>query len=234
MLNDRQLIEIETETLFIHDHNQRLQSHNDPTGPKRIAPRFYLGRTKAGNIRHFRHDLPDEIVRQLDEIFALEPIAINLRDRPVHFERFKDILQTHETVQRAGMGLAYRFPDEIKRPANVVRITRENAELLRDGFSDTIPELDFVQPCMAIVEDGRAVSLCQSVRLSPQGHEAGLETLEAYRRRGYATAVVAGWAAAVRDLGLIPFYSTELGNVASQGVTQKLGLVIYGADLSVT
>ena len=47
-------------------------------------------------------------------------------------------------------------------------------------------------------------------------------------------AVVAGWAAAVRDLGLIPFYSTDWNNVASQGVTRKLGLVMYGVDLSFT
>jgi hypothetical protein len=234
MHDDRELIEIEVETLFVHDQNRRLQYHNDPTGPKRIAPRFYLARTKAGNLRRFRYDLPDEIVRQMDELFASEPIAVNLRDRPVHLERFKDILQTHATIQHVGMGLNYRFPDEIKPPTNVVRVTRENAELLRGGFSDTIPELDFVQPCVAVVEDGQAVSLCHSVRLSAQGHEAGVDTLKAYRRRGYATAVVAGWATAVRDLGLIPFYSTAWNNVASQGVTRKLGLVMYGADLSFT
>lgn len=230
MLDERELMEIEVETLFIHDQNQRLKYHNDPTEPNRPAPRFYLGRTTTGNIRRYRYDLPPELVRQLEELFALEPIAANLRDRPVYYERFKDLLQTHAAVQRVEMGLAYHFPDKIIPPTNVVRITSENAQLLRDEFSEEIPDLDITQPFMAVVEDGRVVSLCHSVRLSSQAHEAGLETLEAYRRRGYAVAVVAAWAAAIRALGLIPFYSTEWNNVASQNVARKLGLVLYGVD----
>jgi hypothetical protein len=87
MLNDRELMEIEVETLFVHDQNRQLQYHDDSTGPKRIAPRSYLARTKVGNLRRLRYDLPDEIVRQLDELFVLEHIVFNLRERPAHFER---------------------------------------------------------------------------------------------------------------------------------------------------
>ena len=48
----------------------------------------------------------------------------------------------------------------------------------------------------------------------------------------HAAAVVAAWAAAVRASGRLPLYSTSWDNVASQGVARKLGLVLYGADLS--
>lgn len=232
MLSDRELMEIQVEALFIHDQNRRIRYINEPSD-RPLAPRFFLGRTKAGNIRRFRYDLPDKFVKQLDELFALEPIAANLRDRPIHFERYRDILQTHATVQDIEIGPAYQFPDEIKFPTHVVRITRENAELLRDSFSGWIPGLEVSQPFMAVVEDERVVSLCHSVRLSSQAYEAGVYTLEGYRGRGYATAVVAGWAVAVRELGRIPLYSTSWENVASQGVAQKLDLILYGVDLSV-
>lgn len=235
MLDELELLNIETEALFLHDHNQRLTYHNDPTGPTRSAPRFYLARTKAGNIRRFRHDLPEAITHHLDDLFALESIATDLRSPLLHSQKFIDILQTHEPFQRLGKGLAYYFPNQIPSPsAEVVRVTQENAELLRDGFPEVITELDFVQPCMIVVEDGSAVSLCHSVRISARAHEAGLETLKAYRRKGYASAVVAGWAMAVRDLGLIPFYSTSWDNVASQGVAGSLGLALYASDFSFT
>ncbi len=61
---------------------------------------------------------------------------------------------------------------------------------------------------------------------------AGIETLEAYRGRGYATAVVAGWAYAIRATDRIPLYSTSWDNLASQAVAHRLGLVQYGTDLS--
>jgi hypothetical protein len=228
MLDEQELIDIETETLFIHDQRQRLKYHNDPTDPTRLAPRFYFARTRTRNIRRFRHDLPDEVAQKLDALFALEPIATDLREPLLHSEGFIDLLKTHAPFQRLDKGLAYHFPDKIPSPStSVIRVTKENAELLRDGFPETIDELDLVQPCMVVVEDGRAVSLCHSVRLSTRAHEAGLETLAEYRRKGYAAAVVASWAMAVRDLDLIPFYSTSWENVASQGVARKLGLALW-------
>jgi RimJ/RimL family protein N-acetyltransferase len=132
------------------------------------------------------------------------------------------------------MGPAYRVPVEPRPPAHVVRITHENAELLRFGFADLIAELTDYQPFLAVVQEGRAVSVCRSVRITSEAHEAGVETLSAFRGRGYASEVVAGWAAAVREMGCIPLYSTSWENVASQGVARRLAMALYGADFEVT
>lgn len=234
MPSDGELMDIQVETLFVHDQNGRLLYINEPDGEKPLAPRFFLGRTRMGNIRRFRYDLPDRVVRRLDDLFALEPIAADLRDPPVHFEGYKDILQAHAEVQNVWAGPAYQFPDEVKSPPHLVRINESNAEILRDGFPDMIAEVEVSQPFMAVVEKGQAVSVCHSVRLSSQACEAGVDTLEGYRGRGHATAVVAGWAVAVRELGRIPLYSTSWENVASQGVTRKLDLMMYGVDLHFT
>ncbi|MFA6111893.1 MAG: hypothetical protein WDA75_24290 [Candidatus Latescibacterota bacterium] len=61
--------------------------------------------------------------------------------------------------------------------------------------------------------------------------EAGIDTLEAYHGRGYASATVVGWALLVRLVGCLPLYSTSWGNLASQGVARRLGLILYGVDL---
>ena len=131
-------------------------------------------------------------------------------------------------------GPAYWFPDDIERPTNIVSITEQNANLLRDFPADWLPEIDSSRPYLAVVEDGRVVSLCCSARMSAQAHEAGVKTVAGYRGRGYAPAVVAGWAIAVRELGCIPLYSTSWENVASQRVASKLGSILYGSDLHYT
>ena len=78
------------------------------------------------------------------------------------------------------------------------------------------------------------MSVCRSVRITPAAHEAGVETLPAFRGRGYAPDVVAGWARVVQSLGAMPFYSTSWENTASQAVAKKRHLVPYGTDLHVT
>jgi predicted GNAT family acetyltransferase len=93
-------------------------------------------------------------------------------------------------------------------------------------------EFERREPYMAVIENGAAVSLGHSSRLTDQAAEAGVETVDAYRGRGYASAVVAGWARTIRATGRIPLYSTSWNNLASQGVARKLRLVQYGTDLS--
>ena len=68
------------------------------------------------------------------------------------------------------------------------------------------------------------------MRITPEVHEAGVETSASARGRGFPPAVVAAWARAVRELGAEPLYSTSWENTASQAVARKLGLIPYAAD----
>jgi predicted GNAT family acetyltransferase len=105
--------------------------------------------------------------------------------------------------------------------------------MLQNGFEKLVEELPAWQPFVALVEKNRVVSVCRSVRITPEAHEAGVETLPDFRGNGYAKDVVTEWARIVRAAGAIPLYSTAWENNASQAVARKLRLKCYGTDFNI-
>jgi RimJ/RimL family protein N-acetyltransferase len=89
----------------------------------------------------------------------------------------------------------------------------------------TLPPLELA---FGVIVRGEVVAVCHSARLGPAAAEAGVETAEEFRQRGYAAAATAAWVRAVRASGRDAFYSTDWENVASQGVARKLGLQLLG------
>ena len=230
-MTDLELLNRQIDTLFRHDSAGRLRCVNEPAEPE--APRFFLGRTTAGNVWRFRHDLPAEVVGALEALARLEPVPHALEPDVTHFAALREVLENHQPVRRIWSGPAYRFPETLGPASATVRVTDSSAEVLESGFPELRANLSACEPCVAALQDGQAVSVCCSARTSAGAAEAGLETLEKYRGRGYAAAVVSGWAAAVRELGKTPLYSTAWGNEASKGVARRLDLVLYGTDLSI-
>lgn len=89
-------------------------------------------------------------------------------------------------------------------------------------------ELLDVPFCAAYLEDSQVVSICRSVRIILEAEEAGIETAELYRRKGYAFHTLAEWAEAVRRNGSIPLYSASISNLASLGLAKKAGGIFFG------
>jgi len=218
--------------LFTHDEQGRIESINQWNGG--AAPRFYLGRTPAGTIWHFRTDVPSELVDELQRLCQAEPWPDNPRQPPLFRDEYVRILSSHAPVERVWSGPAYWLATRPIPGAEPIPIRKENAHLLRDGMEEWLPDVPHRQPFLAIVEDGCAVSVCASVRITDAAHEAGVETLPAYRGQGHAVNAVAGWANAVLDRGAIPFYSTSWDNVASQKVAARLELSMLGVDFHCT
>ncbi len=234
-ISDYQIMGLAVDALFTHDPDGSIRHVNEPDGA--LAPRFFLGHTAAGNLWRFRYDLPPDTRRKLAALAAAEPVGSDLQAEPRNLEAFLAVLREDQEIQSVYCGPAYRFPHDLPTPTNVTTITRANLQVLRR----MVPDLDDVarnfeagQPTVAVLEDNVAVSVCYSSRLTERVAHAGVETLEAYRGRGHAAAVVAGWARAVRALGRIPVYGTTWDNLASQGVARKLGLIRYGTEFSVT
>jgi RimJ/RimL family protein N-acetyltransferase len=210
-MTDRELMRIHVEALFTRDAAGRLLRINEPRG-----------------------DVDDDLVRELAAEAMARRSGGDHRLAHEHPAAYEALLERMAPIQRTEAGPAYCFPGEIIEPAGVVCVTGENAEILRPHLESW---LDSTAPgllTMAVVEDGRAVAVCSSVRITDEAREAGVETAPGFRGRGHAARVVAAWAAAVRRMGAIPLYSTSWSNAASQRVARKLGLRMFGADLHIT
>lgn len=231
-MNDRELMQIHVEALFTRDAAGRLLRVNEPHGGD--APRFFIGQTAEGSHCWFRADVDEDLARQLAAEAKARRSGEDHRLAPEDPARYEALLGRAAPVQSTWAGPAYCFPREVAEPSDVVPVTDQNAEILRPHLA---PWLDSTAPgllTMAVVEDGRAVAVCSSVRITDVAREAGVETAPGFRGRGHVARAVAAWAVAVRRTGSIPLYSTSWSNTASQAVARKLGLRMFGADLHIT
>jgi len=228
----RELMELHVEAMFTHDPDMRLRTINEPWPGEDPAPRFFLGRTIDGTaLCRFRYDVPEKLIGQLEALCADEPAIRDFQTMPKHFEAYMELLQG----ERFTRGPCYLVPDHTVPDRPIISINRDNiADFIIDGFEWLASEIDYAQPCIALVYERRIVSVCRSVRIASGAHEAGLETLDRFRGKGYAASVAAGWAMVVRKMGSIPLYSTLLDNLASQQVARKSALIFYGTNFTVT
>lgn len=232
-MSDLQLLQLQVDALFTHDARGRIRYVNEPGGDR--APRFFFARGREGHLWRCRDNLAEETVRMLDTLASEEPVRDDLCAEPRNLDAFLAALGADRASVPIESGPAYHFPDDLPVPTNVQRITRADLHLLRLlpwDLDETAREFERREPFMAVIEDGAAVSLCHSARLTDRAAEAGVETAVPYRGRGYASAVVAAWARAIRATGRVPLYSTSWDNRASQAVARRLTLAQYGTDLS--
>lgn len=222
------------DSLYLTDDRGRLTGINQWDGGQ--APRFHLVRSPAGNCWRFRADLSEDLVRSLERLCRAEPVAGNLRADPVLAAGCLDLLGREMPVRVTWRGPAYVFPPVDSPPPDpdVVAVTAANAHLLTRWLPDWLPDVDHRQPFLVAVEDGAAVAVCASVRITSAVHAAGVETHPAFRRRGMGRRVVRAWSGAVLRQGATPLYSTSWENVASRGVAAGLGLSLMAADFHVT
>lgn len=235
MLTDLELMSIHVRALFTHDGESQIVFVNEPDSALIPAPRLFLGRTRAGNVWRFRADLPEELCERLDALCADEPsVSVEVDAPPRHLEAFVRLLETDAPVREISSGPAYRFTEYPTPSKPLLAVTENNAKVLQGGFEKLVEELPAWQPFIALVERNRAVSVCRSVRIIPEAHEAGVETLPEFRGKGYAKEVTVEWARMVLTTGAVPLYSTSWGNTASQAVARKLELKCYGTDFHIT
>lgn len=219
------------DALYTRDDHGRMVAVNESGGG--VAPRFFLGRTGQGDVWSLRHDQPESMLTAVASVIdrAATSSAVGTPERLVEIER---LLEETGPIERRWSGPAFVVPADIESEGTVVRITADNADLLRPLLSEWIPDVAAGVPMFASIHEGEAVSLCCSVRVTPSAHEAGVETHPDFRGRGHAGPVTVGWARAVREMEAIPLYSTSLENVASRRVAEKLGLKQFGTDVHLT
>ncbi len=233
-----ELFNLHATALFVTNDAGRLRYVREPADEMSelpIAPRFFMGRTLEGNIWRFRDDLPAALVAELEQLCHAEPIAQTLHTPPANDALIRAALHAHAPITHEYRGPAYWVP-ETDRSANVAVVLNEvDQPVLAAHFAwKQISKPGFeLGPTAAVVVDGVAVSLCFCSRIIGAVAEAGINTIDTERGKGYASAVAGVWAAAVRHSGRLPLYSTSWENLASQAVARHLGMVCYGEDWSI-
>ena len=104
---------------------------------------------------------------------------------------------------------------------------------LRDYFSD-ISARGF---CCWVIADGRLASCTDAPDmpyLADRVQELGVNTLEGYRRQGYACETARLCIGSILSSGRAPLWSCALGNTASCKTAEKLGFEPLGEYLSLT
>jgi hypothetical protein len=208
------------------DRMLRLDRQGRITGS---GPHLHVLRTPEAVRCRCHADLGADIAEALGRLAHAE--RGRQRDWPHDYARYLAILATFGPVQAVRSGMLYRVLNPPESAA--IKITTANADLLRGGLNEWLPDVAAGRLVYAMVVDGRAASLCASVNQAEGVHEAGVETLPSHRRSGLAAQTVAGWARAVLGLGAVPLYGTTFDNLASQGVARRLGMELVGSEFSV-
>lgn len=203
------------------------------------APRVHLFRTATGNHSRFGADCSADIRVMLEAAFAREPpvaACAALERLPPALDVLRALLAQQARPVNDYRGPAFRFPDAIPRQpgaaAAAVAVVADASRLDATGRLAWIRDVTDDERPLVVARDegGTVVAMCHSARSSARAAEAGVETAEQSRRRGYGAAVVAAWAEAVRAGGRVPLYSTSWENAGSRALARRLGLVCYGED----
>ncbi|MED1875571.1 GNAT family N-acetyltransferase [Brevibacillus borstelensis] len=144
-----------------------------------------------------------------------------------------NLLEKDNGINGLWIGPAFVCNEIVTDYCDATLVTEDNKFFLEHGFSSLLAELKFREPCYMVTENDMAVSVCFSARSSDKAAEAGVETLEEYRGKGYAIRVASSWANAIRQSQRIPLYSTSWENYSSQSVAKRLQLHFYGTDISI-
>src|SRR5688572_27938151 len=98
---------IHVTTLFNCDADGRILSLRRPWSRTGGPTRFFMGRTHKGNVWLFRHDIPDDLIRELEVLCLFEPSAKHLMRPPRISTAIRAALQSRGPITREYRGPAY-------------------------------------------------------------------------------------------------------------------------------
>lgn len=219
-------MELHVEALFRHDERGRLRTVNEAGGAR--APLCFFGRTAGGNVWRVRHDVDARFSAEFETLCRAQAQRLRTEPDMEELEALLACVQRHAPIESVWAGPVFIVPHSTTQPPDTVSVTRDNVSVLTPFMEAWAEDVQAGVPVVAALDEGRAVSVCASVRVTAQAHEAGVETHPDDRRRGHAARAVRAWARAVRAFGCQPLYSTSWSNDASRILAAKLGLQQYG------
>lgn len=217
------------DVLFTRDAAGRLTATRDAT--PRPAPRVFVARSKAACVVTVRADVPAELAAEIQRLIAAEPPDPD-PSQPSTLACAPALRALFESPDEARAGPLYRLPSDLPpQPGARILDPGEAAQRLTGRFRWLAAAPEYLAPLAIAEVDGVVAAACHSPRgRTATAAEAGVLTLEAYRGRGLATAVVVAWAGALQRLGLEALYSTTWSNRASRAIAARLSAQAYGSS----
>ena len=200
-------LQMELECMRLDDQRNIIRLHcENPDEMHRVFAVRYEGEEAV----LFQAGLPEGLRKKLAQIpfdeFFTAP------------KQIRAVLAEHAPCPGYFVGKSYIFPDNLSAALYTRAIP----------LVDVKPDFDTAKGAgFAVVEDGQVVSTCESSHESASAGEAWVQTLEAYRRRGYARQVTLAWAHHLQRQGKVPFYSHLWNNLASQSLAESMGLIQF-------
>lgn len=242
MADDIDLLAIQLRTLFRLTGTGRIEGENDPD--RSPGPRFWLAGCASGNVFAVRADVDDAIAGEIAVIAATEPPFVEPDRLPRHIDRYLELLSRAAPPPSPGLGLTYNLPHGLRHDGNTMLVDgdspngrRLHGVLSAQGMPGGLAELgfrsvsDLWSPWCAAMVGGEMAAVAFAARLSADGAELGVTTARAFRGRGHAAAVAAGWSRLPPLRSRTLFYSTDQANGSSQRVVARLGLRFIGPSL---
>ncbi len=236
------LLEIDAATLFVHDAAGRILRENDPE--RSVAPRMFLSGCESGNLLRLRSDVEGSIAEEIAALVAQEPPLAQPEAVPRFLERYRELLSLAAPAERTSFGVIHLLPCGLNYEHDAVLVQQGTAKadklfavlqrhglpkaMVGMGFADTS---HFWQPWCVAMDGNEIAAIAFAARLGDAGATLGLATMPAFRGRGFAAAVTAGWSSLPQLQGRTLIYSTTRDNVSSQRVIARLGLPFIGVSV---
>lgn len=237
-----ELLDIDAATLFVHNPSGRILNENDPDNS--AAPRMFMSGCETGNLLRLRADIDDRTAGEIRSLVANEPPLSEPDSVPQYLERYRELLAIETPVEPKSFGVVHLLPHGLKYEHDAVLVQQGAAKgdklfavLQRHGLPKSVVEMGFAdithfwEPwCVAMAGDEIA-AIAFAARLGETGATLGLATMPAFRGRGFAAAVTAGWSSLPQLQNRTLIYSTTRDNLSSQRVIERLRLPYIGTSL---
>lgn len=225
-----------------------------PFGPRRDSPplkrspgaRMHFAGCAAANLAWLGHDVDDKTAARVLDLAASAPSWSDPDEPPACLDAMVAFLAAEAPVEIDGPEIMFHLPNGLRydHGAALVRSDTPQGDALialleRDGMPKSLIHAGFIAlddfwwPWCVALEGGEIAAMAFTPHLGETGAEIGVFTFPAFRARGYAAAVTAGWASHpdLKDRTLI--YGTRLTNRSSRRVAARLGLKAAGARVRI-
>ena len=194
-LNAFELAELHLDALYRRDPMGLIVASRDPAV---ALPLFHLVRTSGGNRwlvgSHLQPVERERLASVLSDLPTISDCA-GARSHPPDLDAIRAALPRRPALLREYRGPAFFFPESVASADTAELLTGALAVAEEEPFAWLGSANDAAHPIAVVrAETGEVAAVCYSARSTFAAAEAGVETAEKHRHRGYASRAVVAWA----------------------------------------